>query len=107
VLLRIIKYLLIGAVLMYAGDFGIFEVRQARGAGMGSVTVEQFLQIPLKGNKLEYDYTGTANQSCSRSLLPQYAGSVWNTPCWWLERHKTQWVKTETGAAPPGDVLFR
>ena len=72
-------------------DWSAFETRRARGTAMGSVAVEQYLQTPLKGSKAEYDYLGTAYHSCSRTLLPQYAGSQWNVPCWWLEQHKTQW----------------
>jgi hypothetical protein len=85
------KYFLIGLTILYALDWSVFETRRARGTAMGIVAVEQYLQTPLKGSKAEYDYLGTADHSCSRTLLPQYAGSQWNVPCWWLERHKTQW----------------
>jgi len=85
------KYLLIGAAILYALDFGVFQARRLRGTAMGSVAVDQFLATPLKGNKAEYDYLGTANQTCSRSLFPQYAASNWNTPCWWLTRHNATW----------------
>ncbi len=85
------KYFLIGLTILYALDWSAFETRRARGTAMGSVAVEQYLQTPLKGSKAEYDYLGTAYHSCSRTLLPQYAGSQWNVPCWWLEQHKTQW----------------
>jgi len=90
-LIRIVKYLLIAAVAAYAADFAAFAVRLAMGSGMGSVSVDSFLKTPLKGSKEEYDYLGTASQSCSHSLFPQYAASTWNTPCWWLARHKTRW----------------
>lgn len=85
------KYLIIGLAILYVSDWSVFEVRRMRGAAMGSVTVEQYLQTPLKGNKAEYDYMGTADQPCSRTLFPQYAASQWNSPCWWLRRHKAQW----------------
>jgi len=88
---RIAKYLLVGLLVLYALDWVIFAERRASGGGMGTVPVEQYLQTPLKGNKAEYDYMGTTDQSCSRSLFPQYAGSQWNLPCWWLARHKAQW----------------
>lgn len=87
----IAKYLLITLTLVYVLDWSIFEVRRMRGTAMGSVPVEQYLQTPLKGNKAEYDYLGTTDQSCARTLLPQYSSSQWNLPCWWLERHKAQW----------------
>jgi hypothetical protein len=85
------KYLLITFAILYALDWTVFETRRARGTGMGTVTVEQYLSTALKGNKAEYDYLGTANLNCSHSLFPQYASSAWNTPCWWLEGHKTSW----------------
>jgi hypothetical protein len=88
---RVARYLLISVAIGYAVDWGVFELRLARGTAMGSVTVEQYLMTPLKGNKQEYDYMGTADESCSRTLLPQYAASAWNPPCWWLARHKTRW----------------
>ena len=88
---RIAKYLLVVLLLLYALDSTVFVVRRSRGTAMGSVPVEQYLQTSLKGNKAEYDYLGTSNQSCSRTLFPQYAASQWNLPCWWMARHKAQW----------------
>jgi len=85
------KYLLVGLTILYVFDLSVFETRRARGTAMSSVTVEQYLQTPLKGNKAEYDYLGTAPESCSRTLFPQFAASHWNSPCWWVERQKAQW----------------
>jgi hypothetical protein len=50
---------------------------------MGKVTVNTILVTPLKGNKEEYDWDGTTDADCSRSIFPQ-AGSG---ACWWLQRH--------------------
>ncbi len=86
-----VKYLLISLAIVYAIDWTVFEVRQGRGTGMKNVLVEQYLATTLKGNKAEYDYTGTAEVKCSRTLFPQYAASIWNRPCWWLEHHKKRW----------------
>ena len=85
------KYLAITLAILYALDIGVFQARRLRGTGMGTVAVDQYLSTPLKGNKAEYDYLGTANQNCSRTLFPQYAASNWNPPCWWLERHRVRW----------------
>ena len=90
-LLRMTAYVVVGLALFYFADWGIFEIRRARGAGMGSVPVEQYLKTQLKGNKAEYDYLGTTDQSCALTALPQYAASALNPPCWWLERHKQRW----------------
>ncbi len=85
------RYFLITVAILYALDFAVFQVRHLRGSGLGTVSVDQFLSTTLKGNKAEYDYLGSANQTCSRSLFPQYASSTWNPPCWWLQRHNTTW----------------
>jgi hypothetical protein len=42
--------------------------------------------VPLKGNKIEYDYVGTAQEACSVSLFPQAGQS----PCWHLRRNPNQ-----------------
>jgi hypothetical protein len=88
---RTAKYLLVALVILYASDWAVFEIRLARGAGMASVPVEQYLQTQLKGGKDEYDYLGSTDESCSRTALPQYAASAVNPPCWWLKRHNQRW----------------
>jgi hypothetical protein len=85
------KYLLISFVLIYAIDWAVFEVRLSRGAGLQNIAVDQFLTTPLKGQKTEYDYLGTAPENCALALFPQYAASQWNPPCWWLKRHNVTW----------------
>lgn len=85
--LRILQALLAVLVVLYAGDWIALRVR-AQTQVSSSVQVEQFLRTPLKGQKEEFDYMGTVAQPCVRSLFPHSA----ETPCWWLERHKTQWV---------------
>jgi hypothetical protein len=72
---------------LYLWDWVLLRVRISRGSGYGSVQVDQFLATPLKGNKVEYDFMGTAQVMCSRSLFPQEGHQA----CWWLERHPTQW----------------
>lgn len=72
------------AMALYVGDWAVWRIRVARGSGMGTVSVGTLIVTPLKGNKEEYDWGGTADVSCSRSIFPQ-AGSG---ACWWLNRHK-------------------
>jgi hypothetical protein len=90
-LLKAAKYLLIGLLAIYAADWAVFEVRLSRGAGLQSVSVDQFLSTQLKGGKAEYDYLGSGSENCSRSLFPQYAASQLNPPCWYLARHNVSW----------------
>jgi len=59
---------------------------QLRGSPSSTVTVNRFLSVPLKGNKIEYDYLGTADVACSVSLFPQGGQS----PCWRLRRNPNQ-----------------
>ncbi len=80
-------YLLITAMLLFLGDEAVLQVRIRRGTGYRVVEVNQFLVTPLKGQKDEYDFSGTIQVTCARSIFPQPG-----TPaCWWLERHRDQW----------------
>jgi hypothetical protein len=72
-----------GFVAAYGGDWAIFRLR---GAPSSKVTVNQFQSVPLKGNKYEYDYLGSADEACCVSLFPHTA----ETPCWWLRSHRNQ-----------------
>jgi hypothetical protein len=74
-------------ILLYAGDWAVLRVRSSHGTAYRVIKVNQFLASPLKGSKVEYDWTGTVDQQCSRSIFPQDG----NPACWWLERHTTQW----------------
>jgi hypothetical protein len=76
--------LVLTLVVLYVGDWAVWRVRVARGGGMGSVSVGTLIETPLKGNKMEYDWGGSQDVACSRSIFPQ-AGSG---ACWWLQRHK-------------------
>ena len=80
---RIVVVLVGGFVLVYGGDWAIFKLR---GSPSSTVTVNRFLSVPLKGNKIEYDYLGTADVACSVSLFPKGGQS----PCWHLRRNPNQ-----------------
>lgn len=80
---RAVGGLILALAVLYVGDWAVWRVRVARGGGMGTASVSTVLVTPLKGNKEEYDWTGTADVDCSRSIFPQ-AGSG---ACWWLRRH--------------------
>jgi hypothetical protein len=80
---RVVVAALACLVASYVGDWTIFRLR---GSPLSSVTVNRYLTVPLKGNKVEYDYLGTADVPCSRSLFPQGGQS----PCWQLRRNTNQ-----------------
>ena len=86
-LLLALKFSLGFLIVFYAADWGLFEIRMQRQTGMGAVQVERFLATRLKDQKEEYDYLGVSTQPCARSIFPHAS----NPPCWWVERHKTQW----------------
>jgi hypothetical protein len=73
--------------LLFVGDWLVLRFRIAHGTGYSTVSVDQFLATSLKGNKTEYDFVGTVQETCSRSIFPQNG----NPPCWWLKRHTSQW----------------
>ncbi len=76
----------LAALLLVA--FGIdWTVYVMRKSPQGSVEVSQFMSVPLKGQKTEYDLLGTADVACDVALFP-HGGE---TPCWYLRRHATQW----------------
>jgi hypothetical protein len=68
----------------FAIDWSVYKLR---GSPQSSVTVSQFMSIPLKGQKTEYDYLGSANVSCAVALFP-HGGE---DPCWHLRRNSKQW----------------
>lgn len=79
---RILVAVSAALAIIYAADALIFAMR---GNPMDQVTVKRYLAVPLKGNKIEYDYQGTAPDPCSRTLFPQGAAQ----PCWYLRGHNT------------------
>jgi hypothetical protein len=70
-------------VAAYGGDWAVFKLR---GSPSSTVTVDRYQTVPLKGNKIEYDYLGTEEVACSVSLFPQGGQS----PCWRLRRNPNQ-----------------
>jgi hypothetical protein len=87
-LARSLKWILLGAVVVYLIDWLSLEMRLGSYRnGLGKVVVSQYLATPLKGQKEEYDYLGQVEQPCVKSIFPHNS----DLPCWWLERHKNQW----------------
>ncbi len=78
--------LLAAALLLWLGDYAVFRYRLSRGNGIGSVQVNEYLAVPLKNGREQFDYTGTENVPCAHALFPQTQGS----PCWYVARHRDQ-----------------
>jgi hypothetical protein len=82
-LVRVFVVLAVGFVLTFLGDWAIFKLR---GSPQSTVTVNLFQDVPLKGNKDEFDYLGSQQQACSVSLFPHAGMSA----CWQLRRNPNQ-----------------
>ena len=83
-LLRLILAFAVCFVVAWIGDSATYYLR---GKPTSTVTVSRYMGVPLKGQKTEFDYLGTADVPCSRSLFPQGG----NDPCWHLRRNPNQW----------------
>jgi hypothetical protein len=83
---RIVLTLIVASIALYLGDWAVYKLR---GSPQGSVKVSQTLVVPLKNNKQEYDYLGTSDVACSRSIFAQGGES----PCWRLRRNQNQDTK--------------
>ena len=79
--------LLVAALAGYLGDAVVLQVRLRHGTAYRVIQVDQFLSTPLKGQKEEYDFTGQVPVTCVRAIFPQLGSQ----PCWWVERHRSQW----------------
>jgi len=90
-LLRIVVAIAAISLVTFAIDWTVYKLR---GSPHSTVTVSQFLSVPLKGQKTEYDYLGSTDVSCSISLFPQSG----QDPCWYLKRNPNQWDNTGTTA---------
>ena len=66
--------------VVYGGDWVVYKLRRSP---QSKVTVNQYMTIPLKGRKTEYDYQGSFDQPCAVALFAQ--GGL--TPCWRLKRN--------------------
>ena len=75
----------------YAVDWTVYKLR---GSPQSSVAVNSYMSIPLKGQKTEYDFEGTANVSCAVALFP-HSGE---DSCWHLRRNHDQWENLGTPA---------
>ncbi|HVC46187.1 MAG TPA: hypothetical protein VND90_02970 [Terracidiphilus sp.] len=74
------------AALVIALYFGDWAVYRMRGSPTQSVNVDQFVTVPLKGQKSEYDYLGNSNLRCAVSLFPQDGRDA----CWQVRRSAKQ-----------------
>lgn len=86
---RTVVVLVAVLAVVYAGDWLVYRYRAAHGTAFDSIKVNQFVAVPLKNGKDEYDYTGSQQVQCVRALFP-WSG---DEPCWWVRRHAEEKVK--------------
>jgi hypothetical protein len=82
-LLRIVVVLVAAFVAVYLGDWAVYKLR---GSPQSKVTVNHYISVPLKGNKQEFDYTGTDDEPCSVALFSQAGAPA----CWQLRKKANQ-----------------
>lgn len=82
-----LEYFLAAILVLYLCDWGVLRLRSLHQSAFRQVTVDRFLSTALKNSKYEYDYLGSTEETCSRSIFPHAS----YPPCWWLQRHRTQW----------------
>ena len=71
--------------LVYVCDFLSVRYSIPKGRAIyGSVQVNDYLVVPLKNGKNEYDFSGSQQAICTNSIFPQLGFP----PCWWLRRHR-------------------
>ncbi|WP_420238806.1 hypothetical protein ACOBR2_04190 [Telmatobacter bradus] len=89
----ILRWLVRGAAVLVLAFLAVYAVDSAifllRGSPSSTVTINRFLAIPLKDSRTEYDYQGSSDQPCSRSLFAQGGKPA----CWQLQRNPNQFTK--------------
>lgn len=82
--LRLFISMAVASIGAFGTDWAIFRLR---GSPFTTITVNHYLQVPLKGQKEEYDYTGATPVRCAVALFPQ--GD--KDPCWLVWRNRDTW----------------
>jgi hypothetical protein len=83
-LVRAFLFVAVVTLVAYAADTVVYLMH---GSPTATVSVSRFMGVPLKGQKEEYDYLGTAPVPCAVALFPHKGLD----PCWHLRRNPNQW----------------
>ena len=79
----VVNFLVFSFLALYLADSLLYWVRKRP---TEQVVVNRVVQVPLKGDRSEFDNQGSIVVPCAQSLFPR-SGS---NPCWWLRRHTEQ-----------------
>jgi hypothetical protein len=77
---------LIAFAVGYASDYVIARMRTN---AIATVEVTQYYAIPLKNGQTQFSFAGNKDVACVDALFPHFG----DQPCWYLRRHKEQWIK--------------
>lgn len=96
-ILRALGMAVLALAVVYVGDYLSlrFHIPSSRQA-YGSVQVQTLYAVRQKNGRLEYSLGDTQNQTCVRSVFPQFG----LTPCWYLAEHATKQIEIGRAAAP-------
>lgn len=83
-LFRLSISMAIGFIAAYATDWAIYTLR---GSPSSTILVNRYLEVPLKGQKEEYDFEGSSPVICAVALFPQ--GD--KDPCWLVWHNRNKW----------------
>lgn len=71
-------------IAAYVTDWAIYTMR---GSPNSTILVNRYLEVPLKGQKEEYDFEGSSPVVCAVALFPQ--GD--KDPCWLVWHNRDKW----------------
>jgi len=89
VLLNAAAILVILAAMVYAGDYvaARFHIPRSRQL-YSTITVRPYYAVPLKDNKIEFDFLDPQPEVCIHSLFPHFG----HRPCWYVDRNKNKQI---------------
>jgi hypothetical protein len=83
-LFRLSISMAVAFIAAYATDWAIYTLR---GSPSSTILVNRYLEVPLKGQKEEYDFEGSSPVVCAVALFPQ--GD--KDPCWLVWHNRNKW----------------
>ena len=82
---RIATILVALVIVLFFSDYVVVRLRSEP---TGICQVTKLYAVQQKDGKTQYEAGGPENQTCVNSIFPHLG----YTPCWYLNRHKTQQV---------------
>jgi len=82
---RIATVLVALVIVLYLGDYVVMRLSSEP---TGTCQITKLYAVPQKDGKTQYEAGEPETQTCVNSIFPHLG----YTPCWYLNRHKTQQV---------------